>query len=179
MKRRNPNTDKDTNGRASSGGIEGILSGLSTLLGTLSNLAEKGEELKKSGAFKTNDGKDVAFHYGVSVRTAGGGREVHVAPFGNMRTGEAARQAPVREVREPMTDILEEEDHVLVIIEMPGIDKEDASIELADDVLTIEAEKGNKHYRKEVLVPAQGLSFNKKSLKCNNGVFEVRLTRAK
>ena len=175
MQRRAEKPTKDVHTHTS--GIEGILGGLSALLGTLGNLAEKGEELKKSGAFQTKDGKDVAFHYGVSVRTADGGRQVKVEPFGNMRTGDEAKQAPVREVREPMTDTFEEDDHVLVVVEMPGIDRTEAKIELTGDVLTIAAEKGNKRYRKELLLPFDNLKFSDDSVRCNNGVFEVRLAR--
>jgi HSP20 family protein len=157
-------------------GIEGMLSGLSSLLGTLSELAEKGEQLKKSGAFQTKDGKDVSFHYGVSVRTAEGGRQVRVEPFGNMKTGDAAKESPVKEVREPLTDVFEEDDHVLVVVEMPGISKADASFEIDGDVLTIAAQ-GDKRYRKELLLPADGLRLTKDAIRCNNGVFELRLTR--
>lgn len=163
--------------RSPSGGIEGLLNGLSTLLGTLGDLAEKGEELKKSGTLSRKDGKDVAFHYGISVRTADGGRQVRVEPFGTMRTGEDAKRAPVREVREPLTDVFEEEDHVLVVIEMPGIDRDDAKIELAGDVLTITAERSTKRYRKELLLPSDSLKYVKSAVRWNNGVFEVRLAR--
>lgn len=177
QRRTDEKPDTDGRGHRQPTGIEGILSGLSTLLGTLGELAEKGEELKKSGGGKTKDGKDFAFHYGVSVRTAEGGRQVRVEPFGNMPTGTEAKQAPVREVREPLTDIFEEDDHVLVVIEMPGIDRQDAKLELAADVLTISAEKGSKRYRKELLLPSDGLRMTEESVRCNNGVFEVRLSR--
>lgn len=159
------------------GGIEGILTGLSSLLGTLGELAEKGEELKRSGGFKTSNGKDVSFHYGVSVRTAEGGRQVRVEPFGNMKTGAEAKESPVKEVREPLTDVFEEDDHVLVVVEMPGVDQKDAHFELAGDVLTINAAREPKRYHKEVLLPADGLTLDASTIRCNNGVFELRLTR--
>jgi HSP20 family protein len=161
----------------SSGGIEGILSGLSSLLGTLGELAEKGEELKRDGGFKTKSGKDVSFHYGVSVRTAEGGRQVRVEPFGNLKTDDNATESPVKEVREPLTDIFEEDDCVLVVVEMPGIDKGEASFELSDDVLTISATHEPKRYHKELLLPSDTLKLDTANIRCNNGVFEVRLAR--
>lgn len=170
------NTDNSAPHHAT-GGIEGILAGLSSLLGNLSELAEKGQQLKNSGQFQTKDGKDVSFHYGVSVRTAQGGREVRVEPFGNMKTGEAAKESPVREVREPLTDVFEEDDHVLVIAEMPGVAQTDASFTLEGDVLTITASGNDKRYHKELLLPAADLKLNPASVRCNNGVFEVRLAR--
>ncbi len=60
----------------------------------------------------------------------------------------------VQEVREPVVDIFEEEDHVLVVAEMPGVSPEDVKITVEDDLLTISAERGDKKYRKEVLLPA-------------------------
>ncbi len=177
MQRGGKKPGKDT--QPSTGGIEGVLSGLSTLLGTLGELAEKGDALKRSGAFKTKDGKDVSFHYGVSVRTAAGGRQIKIEPFGNMSTGADAKEAPVREVREPLTDIFEEDDHVMVVVEMPGIDRDQASFTLAGDVLTIAAERGAKRYRKELLLPVDGLKLAPSDVRCNNGVFEIRLARPK
>ena len=38
---------------------------------------------------------------------------------------------------------------------MPGISAEDVEIEVKDDLLTISAAKGEKKYRKEVLLPRQ------------------------
>lgn len=168
-------TSKDKAGKA--GGIEGILMGLSSLLGTLGELAEKGEELKRSGGLKSPSGKDVSVHYGVSVRTAEGGREVRVEPFGNLKTDPAASESPVREVREPLTDVFEEDDHVLVIVEMPGIDPQHAKFDLAGDVLSIAAEHGSKRYRKELLLTSDSLKLKPEGVRCNNGVFEVRLSR--
>ncbi len=163
--------------RRGSGGLEGILSGLSGLLATLGDLAEKGEELKGSQGLKTKSGKDVSFHYGFAVRTADGGRKLHVEPFGNMNTDVAAEESPVKEVREPLTDTFEEDDCVLVVVEMPGIDEKDATFEIAGDLLTITADRPPKRYRKELLLPIDGLKIAPGAIKCNNGVFEARLTK--
>jgi HSP20 family protein len=72
-----------------------------------------------------------------------------------------------------MVDVFEEEDHLLVLAELPGIGKEDVAIELKDDVLTISAERGDKKYRKEVLLP-RNVSKEKMQVSCNNGVLEIK-----
>jgi len=72
-----------------------------------------------------------------------------------------------------MVDVFEEEDHLLVLAELPGIGKDDVSIDLEDDVLTISAEKKDKKYRKEVLLP-RSVSKEKMQVSCNNGVLEIK-----
>ena len=70
----------------------------------------------------------------------------------------------------------EEEDHVLVLAEMPGVSAEDVKITVEDDLLTISAERGDKKYRKEVLLPAS-TTREKTHVTCNNGVVEIRCRR--
>ena len=62
-------------------------------------------------------------------------------------------QPVVEEIREPVVDLFEEKDHLLIVAEMPGISAADVQLEVKDDVLTIMAAKGDKKYRKEVLLP--------------------------
>ena len=77
------------------------------------------------------------------------------------------------EVREPLVDIFEEEDHLLVQAELPGISKEDVRIGAKDDVLTISAERGDRKYRKEVLLP-RDLSPQKMRVSCRSGILEIK-----
>ena len=160
----------------SSFGLGGFLGGLSTLIENLGELAEKGEELRKSGEIKSRDGK-VRGVYGFSIKVGlGEDGGVKVEPFGNVRKDAKTGTAVVEEVREPMVDVFEEEDHVLVLAEMPGVGEEDIKLELNEDVLSIVAEKGEMKYRKEVLLPA-AFSADKMSHTCRNGVLEVKFIK--
>jgi hypothetical protein len=58
---------------------------------------------------------DVEGVYGFSVRTGPGGSEVKVEPFGNIKRDEKSGKTVVEEFREPVVDIFEEEDHILVV----------------------------------------------------------------
>ena len=82
----------------------------------------------------------------------------------------------VQEVREPVVDVFEEEDHVLVVAEMPGVGVEDVQITVEGDLLTILAERKDKKYRKEVLLPAV-CAREKMQVTCNNGVVEIKCMR--
>jgi HSP20 family protein len=156
------------------GGLEGILRGFTDLMEKLGDLAEKGEQLSKTAQFQgKGPAKDLKGVYGFSVKMGLGGEEVKVEPFGNIRRDEKSGQTVVQEIREPVVDVFEEEDHTLVVAEMPGIGVEDVRLDVKDDLLTIYAEKGSKKYRKEVLLP-RSYPRDKMLVSCNNGVLEIK-----
>ncbi|MCX5891491.1 MAG: Hsp20 family protein [Deltaproteobacteria bacterium] len=166
-----------TRGKKSEGGAGygGVFKGLADLIEKLGDLAEKGEQLKKSGEFQHQDVKGV---YGFSVKVGlgdKGDKEVKVEPFGNVRRDETTGETVVQEIREPVVDVFEEKDHVLVVAEMPGISAKDVRLEVKDDLLTIYAEKRDKKYRKEILLP-RVYPKDKMKVSCNNGIVEIKCT---
>ena len=82
----------------------------------------------------------------------------------------------VEDVREPLVDVHEEEDHVLVLAEIPGVSKKDVQLELSDDHLTIRAQRGEKHYCKEVTLP-QNFTQQNMRWECSNGILKIRFER--
>jgi len=154
------------------GGLGGILKGLGDLVGKLGELAESGRELSKTGEIH-GSGKELKGIYGFTVKVGLGDEGPSLEPFGNIRRDIKSGRTEVQEVREPMVDVFEEEDHLLVLAELPGIGKEDVAIELKDDVLTISAERGDKKYRKEVLLP-RNVSRERMQISCNNGILEIK-----
>ena len=123
-------TDRETERRQSSSDGEkaantlklgGLLGGLGSFIEKLGELAEAGEELSRSGEFQDQSGK-VRGVYGINVRTGlgrDGQTELKVEPFGHVRRP-AADQPPGEDVREPLVDVHEEEDHVLVWSSFPA-----------------------------------------------------------
>lgn len=172
MTQRKTKGGKDRDASANrEGGFGGLLRGLGDLVEKLGELAEKGEELSRTGEFSTERGlKGV---YGFSVKVARGGEGFKVEPFGNIVRDKATGQSAVQEIREPMVDVFEEADHVLVVAEMPGIGPDDVRVEVRDDILVIAAEKGDKKYRKEVLLP-QSFTSEKLKVGCQSGILQVR-----
>ena len=170
--------DRKKDGR--SGGFEGIVEGITDMLEKLGDLAEKGEQLSKSGAFQGNN-KDVKGVYGFSIKTGLGGKdkdngndnEIKVEPFGNIWKDEETGDSVVHEIQEPLVDIFEENDHTLIVAELPGIGVKDVQIDIKDDLLTIYAEKGEKKYSKEILLP-KSYQKEKMQITCNNGILEIK-----
>ncbi len=158
-------------------GLGGVLGGLGTFLEKLGELAEKGEELRQAGEVHgTNAQGGVRGVYGFSVKVGLGDEGVQVEPFGNVRKDEETGETVVDEVREPLVDVFEEEDHVLVVAEMPGVGEEDIQVELKEDILTLSAARGAKKYRKEVLLPA-AFPPERMSRTCRNGILEVKCAK--
>ena len=170
---------KKHNEKTSEGGFElglgGMLKGFGDLVEKLGDLAKTGEQLSQTGEIH-GPGKEVKGIYGFTVKVGLGDDRPRVEPFGNIRQDRESGRTVVQEVREPVVDVFEEEDHVLVLAEMPGVSAEDVKITVEDDLLTISAERGDKKYRKEVLLPAS-TTREKTHVTCNNGVVEIRCLR--
>ena len=165
-------TDEDKPRGESILGLGGIFSGLSDLVGKLNELAETGEELRQTGEIH-GAGKGVKGIYGFTVKVGLGDKAPHVEPFGNIRQDKKTGEAVVQEIREPAVDLFEEQNHLLIVAEMPGISAKDVQLEVKDDVLTLSAAKGEKKYRKEILLPGT-YAKEKMRLTCNNGVLEIK-----
>jgi HSP20 family protein len=75
-----------------------------------------------------------------------------------------------------MVDVFEEEDRTLVVAEMPGVVAEDIRLDFRGNVLILSAERGQKRYRREVLLPGD-FDPGQVTVSCHNGVAEVRCLR--
>ncbi len=159
--------------------LGGFLGKLGGAVEKLADLAERGEGLSKTGELRGLDpqGK-LRGVYGFSVRTGIGGQgepEVKIEPFGNIHR-EPSGEAVVEDVREPLVDIYEEDDHVLVLAEIPGVSKKDVKLDLSGDRLAIRARRGEKRYHKDVELPAT-FAEEKVHWECSNGILKIRLER--
>jgi HSP20 family protein len=157
-----------------------ILSGLTDIAEKLNELSEKGESLSKKGEFTFPDKRgEIKGVYGFTLRTGLGGKDdqIRVEPFGNIRKDEKTGQAIVYEIHEPLVDVFEDENVTTLIAEMPGVGPEDIRIEVRDDVLTVFAQKGEKKYRKEILL-RHSLSMERINVTCNNGIVTIRCENA-
>ena len=157
--------------------LGGLLGGLGGLIEKLGELAEAGEELSKSGEIKDASGK-IHGIYGINIKTAIGDQgqtELKVEPFGNVRRDSDASHRG-EDVREPLVDIHEEDDCVLVLVELPGVAKENVELKAADGRLDLSAQRGKTTYRKEIELP-NNCSPEKMSWECSNGILKVRFDR--
>lgn len=167
-------------GGGAGSGSGGLLGGLGTLIARLGTLAEQAEKAggtsHSNGEFDSGGKNPFKAVYGFTVKSGIGDQKPKVEPFGNVHTEPAGGKVEVHEIREPMVDLFDEPDQVLVVAEIPGIQQEDVSLELNEDILLLSAESGDKKYRKEILLP-ESFAPERMRFTCRSGVLEIRLLK--
>ena len=154
--------------------LGGLFKGVEKIMDLAADLKEAGGEVKREGEIDLEHiKKGMRGIFGISIKTAVGGEPV-VEPFGNIKkTSEGSK---VEEVREPIIDLFDEKEEIVVMAEMPGINEMDIKIELKDEILDISARSGERKYHKEVLFPvkvkAETLTSGYK-----NGILEIRIKK--
>lgn len=165
---------------SSEGGLGGLfrgLGGFSELVQNLADLAQKAQEAQGevSRGGEVGDDKGLRAVYGFSLRVGGGGKP-HVEQFGNGNVKKGSKEPQIKEVREPMVDLFEEEGEVLLVAELPGVEAGDVRFEVQGEALTLSAARGERKYRKEVALPC-AVDGKEALSSFRNGIFELRLRR--
>jgi HSP20 family protein len=154
-------------------GLGGLFKGIEKLVDLAGKFEGKGGISKEGEINLDHIKKGMKGVYGFTINTAGGGTP-KVETFGNIKkTPEGPK---VDEEREPITDIFDEENEVVVIAEMPGIEENDLVIDLKEDILEISAVSKSRTYRKELLLPVKMTTSNL-SHKFTNGILEIRIKK--
>jgi len=96
-----------------------------------------------------------------------------IKEFGNIRR--VGRAPKITEEVEPLVDVMEEDDRVRVVVELPGVEKDKISLKASGRKLIIKASNHKKYY-KEIDLPAE---VDTSTAKANyrNGVLEVELRK--
>ncbi len=127
-------------------------------------------------AFKTSSGRKRSYGpyvYGFSMSLAPDGKPV-IREFGNVR--KSCFGPKVREEWAPLVDVLEEDEDVVVVAELPGVDRDDIDLRTAYDELVISVDTSKRRFHKRLRLPAR---VDPKSAQASykNGVLEVRLKK--
>ena len=154
-------------------GLGGLFKGIEKLVDLAGKLEEKGGISKEGEINFDHLKKGMKGVYGFTINTATGGSP-KVETFGNIKkTPEGPK---VDEEREPITDVFDEKDEVVIIAEMPGIEESDIKTDLKEDILEISAKGKNRTYHKEILLPVKVVLQNM-SHKFTNGILEIRIKK--
>ncbi|MBI4306770.1 MAG: Hsp20/alpha crystallin family protein [Chloroflexi bacterium] len=153
-------------------GFGDLFKGLGNFMDLVGKMAEEGKsEIGETREVQGPSGMRGV--YGFSVKMGLGGTPT-IEQFGNIRSTD--RGPEVSEVREPLADIFDEGDHILVVVELPGVAEADIAVEAKDDIFTVSAKSRDHKYAKELLLPAM---VDPASLQRSyqNGILEVRLNK--
>ena len=97
-----------------------------------------------------------------------------IREFGNVQP---SRKGPkIRKEREPLVDVIEEDKAVVIVAELPGVEKDDINLHTTENHLTVSVDTPNRKYHKELMLPAR---VDPKSAYASykNGVLEIRLKK--
>ena len=119
------------------------------------------------------------FVYGFSMRVGPDGVP-RLQPFGSTLAAgplnpAAGQVGIVPEGREPLYDLQEGEKEIALTIELPGAEKEDLNLHVAEELLTVRVEKG-KRYQARIRLPAPVEPASAKAT-FKNGILDVTLRK--
>jgi HSP20 family protein len=114
------------------------------------------------------------YYYGYQI-TVGPDGKPRIREFGNAKPASSGLMQQST-IREPLVDTSydEKDNSVTITAELPGITKEDVKLEVADGIVTIHAEKGNKKYHTEIPV-ADELDAESAKASYTNGILELKI----
>ena len=154
-------------------GLGALFKGVEKLVDLASKLESKGAISREGEINLDNLKKGMKGVYGFTIKSAGSGN-TKVETFGNIiKTSDGPK---VNEEREPITDIFDENDELIIIAEMPGIEEDQIIIDLKGDILEISTKNTHKSYRKEMLLPLK-VDIAKVKRKYTNGILEIRIKK--
>jgi HSP20 family protein len=114
------------------------------------------------------------FVYGFSMRVGPDGVP-HLQPFGS-----AAKDVPEVGLeagsREPMSDVIDGDKDVSITVELPGVEKGDVNLHVAEDAVTVRVEKGRR-YHKRIHLPAKVVPSSAKAT-FKNGILDLTVQKA-
>jgi len=125
---------------------------------------------------KSKFGLNSPIMYGFNVNIDKDGKP-KIDSFGNIKPKPYSGKPVVKSKREPLVEVSEEKDQIVVIAEMPGVDRNDIELEATSDSLIISTKDnaGRDYYKNVKLSSSVNLDVAK--ARYTNGILEVRLNK--
>ena len=125
---------------------------------------------------KSKFGLNSPIMYGFNVNIDKDGKP-KIDSFGNIKPKPYSGKPVVKSKREPLVEVSEEKDQIVVIAEMPGVDRNDIELEATSDSLIISTKDnaGRDYYKNVKLSTSVNLDVAK--ARYTNGILEVRLNK--
>ncbi|MDY0293062.1 MAG: Hsp20/alpha crystallin family protein [Candidatus Methanomethylophilaceae archaeon] len=98
----------------------------------------------------------------------------HIREYGNARE---ERLISGGTVREPLTDVCKDGEIVRVVVELPGVSKEDIRLEGTESTICVSVDTPSKKFEKKLALPCNVVPDSAKAM-YNNGILEITLNSA-
>lgn len=79
----------------------------------------------------------------------------------------------LKEIREPLTDVFDEDKTVKIYVELPGEEEDDIQLNVTEGKVEVKAKK----FHKMIEVPTSNVDIEKASSKYKNGVLEITIPK--
>lgn len=114
------------------------------------------------------------FVFGFSMTIGPDGKPT-IQRFGNVSPDEDG--VKMKPQLEPLVDVIEEDDEIIVVAELPGVERDEIKVRIKGTTLTIHVENPARPYHKEIMLPSKVKKEDAASA-IRNGILEVRLKKA-
>ncbi|RLE55276.1 MAG: Hsp20/alpha crystallin family protein [Thermoprotei archaeon] len=118
-------------------------------------------------------GRPGCYYYGFSI-TIGPDGVPKIREWGNIRPGIV--RPKIMEAIEPFYDIVDEGDKLKIIVEMPGVEKEDIRVKASEDKVIVSAEREDRKYYREIELPTKVIPKTAKA-QYRNGVLTITVEK--
>lgn len=158
-------------------GVGELLKGLENFVDLIQQMEAQGKaKISYTGEIKGLDkAKGLKGLFGIDIGIGDKG-SADVKSFGNISKKE--KDLVIEEVIEPLVDIFDESDKILVVAELPGVSENNFHFQVKGNILFIEASGRGRQYRKEMLLPAMVDPEGAVTV-FKNGIIEIRLPKIK
>lgn len=120
--------------------------------------------------------------YGYSMTIGKDGKPL-IQEFGNVRPSKTgfgrsgSRTRPLfTDEREPLVDISTTNDQVIIVLEMPGVKKEDLKIIASEDSIEVQSTDTKRKYHKTIELPKE-VNIESAKSKFHNGILEITFNK--
>ncbi len=149
--------------------MSSLFNGLDKIFNVVADMVDQN---KDRGNNKVNIQKEMSEKYGVNIKVGMIGRDFWNSP-GN--PGNAAEKERATKIITPSTDIFEEEDRLIIVMELPGVEKEDAKVTINENRITLTAKAKEVCYKKEITLAFEPEDTVKDYF--NNSIYSIEVRK--
>jgi HSP20 family protein len=113
--------------------------------------------------------------WGFSATIGSDGR-IQMNPFGNVQAD--GDSTTVREERQPLIEVMNQENAIILIAELPGVKEDDILLTITETRITLRVDTTERKYAKTIDLP-EPVDKDTAQVTYNNGILEINLTKRK
>ena len=152
----------------------GLLDGLWGFLKRIEELQDKGFEKSSSKEFSTSSGRKGIYDYSIKI----GGLKKSSLSLRPERVKEKTIE-PENIEKEPLVDIFDKGNYVLVVAELPNIKEKDLDFKIVKNILKISAKTPEGKIEKDITIPKESEMDKIEKVSMKNNILEIKLKKKK